>query len=55
LLEKYIDIYGPIEENIMIQAHFPQESGKTGISIGANSGVGISISASPCNNNQKKK
>lgn len=30
LLDKFIDIYGPIEENIMIQAHFPQEAGKNG-------------------------
>lgn len=31
LLDKFVDIYGPIEENIMIQAHFPQDSGKNGI------------------------
>lgn len=30
LLDKFVDIYGPIEENIMIQAHFPQDSGKNG-------------------------
>ena len=31
LLDKFVDIYGPIEENIMIQAHIPQEAGKNGI------------------------
>ena len=33
LLDKFVDIYGPIEENIMIQAHIPQDSGKNGIHI----------------------
>lgn len=45
LLDKFIDIYGPIEENIMIQAHMNQE-GRNGITIN-NNGVGINISSSP--------
>ncbi len=30
MLDKFVDIYGPIEENIMIQANYPHDAGKNG-------------------------
>ena len=41
LLEQYVDIYGPIEENLMIQSHIPETKSVKSAGMEENSPIGI--------------